>query len=59
MTTRTYQVSAVARSAGMSAAHLDQILTGRRVPRLDTLSKVLIAIPASPEELFCGKGEGK
>lgn len=46
------QVAAVAREAGMSSAHLDQILTGRRIPRLDTLSKILIAIPAPPVELF-------
>ena len=46
------QVSAVANRGRMSPAHLDQILTGRRSPRLETLSKILLAIPAKPSELF-------
>ncbi len=50
------QVSAVARRAGMSPAQLEQVLTGRRVPRLDTLSRVLTGIPARPCDLFCNHG---
>ncbi len=46
------QVAAVARRARLAPAHLEQILTGRRVPRLDTLSSILFAIPAKPSELF-------
>jgi hypothetical protein len=46
------QIAAVARRAGLAPAHLDQILTGRRLPRLETLSKLLFAIPAKPSELF-------
>lgn len=46
------QVSAIAREAGLSPTHLDQILTGRRSPRLGTLERVLMAIPASGRELF-------
>jgi transcriptional regulator with XRE-family HTH domain len=46
------QVSAVARDAGLAVAHLDQILAGRRVPRLETLDKILAAIPATAAELF-------
>ena len=46
------QISAAARRAGLNTAHFDQIITGRRLPRLETLSKILFAIPAKPSELF-------
>jgi len=46
------QVSAVARRARMNPAHLDQILKGRRTPRIETLNRILEAIPAAGDELF-------
>ncbi len=50
------QIAGVARRAGLAPAHLNQILTGRRSPRLRTLSDILIAIPAQPRDLFADGG---
>jgi transcriptional regulator with XRE-family HTH domain len=46
------QICAVARRARMNPRHLDQIVQGRRNPRLDTLNRILEAIPAGADELF-------
>jgi DNA-binding phage protein len=48
------QISAVARRAEMAPAHLDQIVTGRRIPQLPTIDRILKAIPAKASELFGG-----
>ena len=46
------QVSAVARRGRLNPGYHRQVLSGRRTPRLETLSRILLAIPARPSELF-------
>jgi hypothetical protein len=46
------QVAAVARRGKFAPSYLRAVLSGCRTPRLETLSRILIAIPATPGELF-------